>query len=254
MTVQFWRGRRVLVTGTTGFKGAWLAEVLLHHGAAVVGAGLAPDTEPALFDLLGLDHRIEHRFVDLRDEDGARDLVQDAAPEFVFHLAAQALVRRGYAEPGATYATNVLGAVNILEAARACSTVRTVVHVTTDKVYAGGATAGNRETDPLGGSGPYSTSKVLAELVTEEADRRWARARSVGLATARAGNTLGGGDQAPDRLVSDCVRAVMNDGVVTLRQPGSVRPWLHVLDTLAGYLALAERLHDDPSLSGPWNF
>ena len=255
MTPGFWRGRRVLVTGTTGFKGAWLAELLLGRGAIVCGAGLTPDTDPSLFDLLALGLRTDHRTVDLSDPAAADALLQATKPELVLHLSAQALVRRGYEEPAITYTSNTLGAVNLLEAVRLQPSVQGVVHVTTDKVYAGDGDAPHRETDPLGGRGPYSTSKVCAELVTREADRRWASDRGMGLATARAGNTLGGGDQAPDRLVCDCIRAVMRDHPVTLRNPDSVRPWMHVLDTLDGYLRLAEQLHAAPrQWSGAWNF
>lgn len=244
-----WRDRRVLITGATGFKGAWLTELLLARGARVVGAGLPADTEPALSELLRLDERIDLHLGDLRDAATATAWLEAAQPEVVFHLAAQALVRRGYADPIGTWSTNVLGTVHLLEAARATPSVRAVVVVTTDKVYAGDDGTPHREDDPLGGRGPYSTSKVAAELATAEARRRWA---DRGLATARAGNTLGGGDFAPDRLVCDCVRAVQAGTTLELRNPAAVRPWLHVLDTLDGYVRIAEALLGGDT-SAAWN-
>ena len=247
--MEVWRGRRVLVTGTTGFKGAWLAELLLGRGAEVVGIGLPPEQSDALSVLLGLSGRIEERLIDLRDQDALTNAVAQASPEVVIHLAAQALVRRGHADPIGTWHTNVLGTVHLLEAVRATPGVRAVLVATTDKVYAGDHAAPHRETDRLGGRCPYSASKVAAEQAVLDARHRWARGRGLGLATARAGNTLGGGDLADDRLVPDCVRAVRGGSALSLRSPQAVRPWLHVLDVLDGYLRLADALVASP---GSW--
>jgi len=247
--MEVWRGRRVLVTGTTGFKGAWLAELLLARGAEVVGIGLAPEDGDALSVLLGLSERIEEQLIDLRDPDALKNAVTQAGPDVVIHLAAQALVRRGHADPIGTWHTNVLGTVHLLEAVRATPSVRAVLVATTDKVYAGDHAAPHRETDPLGGRCPYSASKVAAEQAVLDARHRWARGRGLGLATARAGNTLGGGDLAADRLVPDCVRAVRAGTALSLRSPQAVRPWLHVLDVLDGYVRLADALAATP---GTW--
>lgn len=249
-----WAGRRVLVTGTTGFKGAWLAALLCDLGAEVVGVALPPTTEPSLYRLLGLDSRIDQRMADLR-EPCLEGILGETSPDVVFHLAAQALVRRGFAEPALTYDTNTMATVRTLEAVRNAPGVRAVVNVTTDKVYLDIEGPPHEETGRLGGHGPYSGSKVCSEVITASAYRSWARARGLGLATARSGNTLGGGDWAEDRLVPDCVRAVVEGQPVRIRNPDAVRPWQHALDVLFGYLVLAEQLLIDPEgVSGPWNF
>ena len=250
-------GRRVFVTGHTGFKGSWLTSWLLALGAEVTGYALPPSTEPSLFDALDLAARLRHVVGDVRDRDRLTGVMQEAGPSVVFHLAAQPLVRRGYAEPHETFATNVMGTVDALEAARACDTVGAVVIVTSDKCY-DNAERGRafREGDPLGGRDPYSASKGCAELVTAAYHSSFFDAdRPAGIASVRAGNVIGGGDWAPDRLIPDCVRALAAGDPVVVRNPDAVRPWQHVLEPLAGYLSLAARLVDEgPGFTGAWNF
>lgn len=261
-------GRRVLLTGDTGFKGAWLALWLGRLGARVHGVGLEPETEPSLFELLGLRGRIEHTTCDVRDPAALDRVVRRARPEVVFHLAAQALVRRSYAEPASTMETNVLGTVNLLEAVRNARTVAespcVVVVVTSDKCYLNRETCqAYREDDPLGGHDPYSASKAAAEIVAQSwrasffDPAAWPRHR-VSLATARAGNVIGGGDWAADRIVPDVVRALAGGEGVLVRSPRAIRPWQHVLDPLGGYLALAQALWlaegARPELAAAFNF
>lgn len=251
-------GRRVLVTGHTGFKGSWLALWLQALGAEVGGLALDPDTEPSHWNLLGLQLAQDAR-VDLRDAQGVHAAVAAFQPDVVFHLAAQALVRRGYREPVATFASNVSGLVHMLEAVRACPSVRVVVNATTDKVYATHATpAGYREHDPLGGHDPYSTSKACAELVSScyrqsYFDHDDGRGHAVQLATARAGNVIGGGDWAEDRLVPDLVRAAVNGQPLQVRNPLATRPWQHVLEPLSGYLRIAQVLLAGDVVGDAWN-
>lgn len=252
-------GRRVLVTGHTGFKGSWLALWLQALGAEVGGLALDPDTDPAHWDLLGLRLAHEAR-IDLHDAGGVHAAVMAFQPEIVFHLAAQPLVRRGYREPVATFDTNVGGLVHLLEAVRACASVRVLVNATTDKVYeAHVAPNGYREDDPLGGHDPYSTSKACAELVTTCYRRSYfehddGRGQRVRLATARAGNVIGGGDWAEDRLVPDLVRAAASGRLLRVRNPQATRPWQHVLDPLSGYLRLGQALHEGKAAVDALNF
>lgn len=249
----FWAGKKVLITGHTGFKGAWLCRWLLRAGATVTGYALPAPTTPALFELLQLGRHVEHWEHDVRDLDALRRCVETTEPEFAFHLAAQTIVGESYRSPVATFATNVLGTVNVLEAIRPASELRACVVVTSDKCYADeDPRRAHREDDPLGGSDPYSASKACAELVTTAYRRSFAGAARI--ASARAGNVIGGGDWAPDRLVPDIVRALTTETPLELRRPEAVRPWQHVLDPLAGYLILAERLAEDESLQGAWNF
>lgn len=239
------RGRRVLVTGHTGFKGSWLSEWLLLLGAHVSGIALPPDDPSAFLDL-GLGERLDHRILDIRDADGLSRRLAEIGPEVVFHLAAQALVRRSYAEPALTWTTNVGGSVNLLEAVRTAGTVRAVVVVTSDKCYENrGDARPFREDDPLGGSDPYSASKAATELVVASYRRSLPASAGIRLATARAGNVVGGGDGAQDRLVPDFVRAALGGTTLALRNPAATRPWQHVLEPLAGYLQLAARLLDE---------
>lgn len=247
-------GKRVLVTGHTGFKGSWLALWLHELGAQVVGLALDPDTQPNHWSLLNLGDVADHR-VDLRDAESVRRVLAAHQPDIVFHLAAQPLVRRSYREPVDTFASNVTGLVNLFEAVRATPSVRVLVNATTDKVYAEHATdTGYTESDPLGGHDPYSTSKACAELVSDCYRKSFFNDGATRIATARAGNVIGGGDWAEDRLVPDLVRAANNGQALAIRNPHAVRPWQHVLEPLSGYLCLGQRLWSRPELAGGWNF
>lgn len=254
----FWRGRRVLVTGHTGFKGSWLALWLQHLGADVAGYALAPGTTPSLFEAADVAAGMVSTIGDVRDAERLAGAVAEHRPEVVLHLAAQAIVRASYTEPAETFEVNVQGTVNLLEAVRACESVRVTVVVTSDKCYENREWVWPyRESDPLGGRDPYSASKACAELVAASYRASFfdgAEGTASALATARAGNVLGGGDWAPDRLVPDLVRSVFEGEPLVLRYPESVRPWQHVLDPLAGYLLLAQALWDRRELAGPWNF
>ena len=256
MDRDFWRGRRVLLTGHTGFKGGWLAVWLLDMGAIVTGLALPPSTTPSLFALCGLEHRLASTTADIRDHEAVRQAFADCRPEIVFHLAAQSLVRRSYREPIETFGTNVMGTVHVLEAARHTSSARAIVVVTSDKCYENREMLwGYRESDPLGGRDPYSASKGCAELVVAAYERSFFSDLPCAIATVRAGNVIGGGDWSEDRLIPDAIRALRTGAPLALRNPSSVRPWQHVLEPLAGYLALAARLHEQGAIwSGPWNF
>jgi CDP-glucose 4,6-dehydratase len=254
---DFYRGKRVLVTGHTGFKGAWLALWLKSMGAKVIGLALpAPANEPGIFRAAHVAARMTHIEGDICDSTLVVAAFADHRPEVVFHLAAQALVRQSYHDPVATYATNVLGTAHVLEAARNCAATRSVIIVTTDKCYENHEQRGGyREEDRLGGYDPYSSSKACAELVTAAYRDSYFKARGVGVATARAGNVIGGGDWAADRLVPDFVRAIQHEEPIRLRRPSAVRPWQFVLEPLSGYLLLAARLWDDAAtFAGGWNF
>jgi CDP-glucose 4,6-dehydratase len=253
----FWQGKQVLVTGHTGFKGGWLCHWLLRLGASVTGLALAPDTAPSLFGQSRLGDRLNSTLGDIRDLDATRRLVRAANPDIILHLAAQSLVRRSYADPVGTYATNVMGTVHVLEACRDAGATRAFVSVTSDKCYLNHEGAlPFREADPLGGADPYSSSKASAEIVTAAYRQSFfaAGSSSMGLASVRAGNVIGGGDWAPDRLLPDCARAFATGRPVEIRNPQAVRPWQHVLEPLAGYLLLAERLWADASFGEAWNF
>ncbi|HUK78110.1 MAG TPA: CDP-glucose 4,6-dehydratase [Thermoleophilia bacterium] len=250
-------GRRVLVTGDTGFKGSWLCAWLSSLGAVVGGYALAPPTDPSLFELAGLSGEVAHVAGDVRDLAALRGAVAAFEPEFIFHLAAQPLVRASYSDPVGTLATNVMGTVDLFEAVRVCPSVRVVVVVTSDKCYENpGAGTAFREGDPLGGHDPYSASKACAEVVTAAYRRSFFGAASaVRVASARAGNVIGGGDWADDRLLPDCMRAIAAGREVVLRRPAAVRPWQHVLEPLSGYLWLGARLLlDGQRRDGAWNF
>lgn len=251
-------GRRVLVTGHTGFKGSWLALWLRDLGAHVAGLALDPDTTPSHWALLGFDDIADHR-VNLLDATGVRAVLDAEQPEIVFHLAAQPLVRRSYADPVGTFATNVSGLVNLFEAVRACASARVLVNITTDKVYADHATPnGYQESDPLGGHDPYSSSKACAEIVSDCYRKSFFMANDssapVRIATARAGNVIGGGDWAEDRLVPDLVRAATAGQALRIRHPEAIRPWQHVLEPLSGYLRLGQSLLADARFAEAWNF
>jgi CDP-glucose 4,6-dehydratase len=253
---NFWRGRRVLVTGVTGFKGGWLALWLRELGATVVGYSLPPPTTPSLFESARLAEWVEWINGDVRDRTALQRAVKEAAPEIVFHLAAQPLVRASYDEPVETFEVNVLGTVNVLDALRTQAATRAIVVVTTDKCYENREWCWPyRETDALGGRDPYSSSKACAEIATSAYYRSFFESRQVGVATARAGNVIGGGDWARDRLIPDTLAALEKQESILVRNPRSVRPWQHVLEPLLGYIKLAERLAADaPGFAGGWNF
>ena len=256
--LAFWRGRRVLLTGHTGFKGAWLSLWLQSLGASVTGISLAEmPSEPSLYQLARVHEGMASSVAcDIRDALAlSRELIH-ARPEVVIHMAAQPLVRRSFAAPSETYETNVMGTVNLLEAVRSCAGVRAVVVVTSDKCYENRDTKGGyRESDPLGGHDPYSSSKAAAELVTSAYRRSFFAAEDgPRVATARAGNVIGGGDWGEDRLLPDVVRSVQEGEPLRLRNPSAVRPWQHVLCPLFGYLLLAQALCESPAFAHPWNF
>jgi CDP-glucose 4,6-dehydratase len=250
-----WEGQRVLVTGHTGFKGAWLCSWLLMDGARVAGLALPPEAgRPSLFEDLSLDRRMDSVFGDIRDLATVEAAITAAQPTVVLHLAAQALVRRSYADPIGAFACNVMGTAHVLEAARRCPSVKALVCVTTDKVYENREWPwGYREIDPLGGKDPYSASKAAAELVAGAYMQTLLAASGLHMATARGGNVVGGGDWSEDRLVPDLVRSAAAGQPLVLRNPKAVRPWQHVLELVRGYLVLADRLLDGEG-TGSWNF
>ena len=256
-----YRGRRVFVTGHTGFKGSWLAHWLLELGAEVTGYALEPPTDPSLFLELRLGERLDHHIGDVRDPAALRQAMLAARPEVVFHLAAQPRVRLSYDQPVETFETNVMGSVNVLEAARGVDSVRAIVNITSDKCYDNREWVwGYRENDPLGGRDPYSASKGAAERVFHAYRQSFfppeqAGKHGLGLASARAGNVVGGGDWAPDRIVPDCVRALSAGEPIQVRNPDAIRPWQHVLEPVSAYLWLASRLFEEGhAFEGPWNF
>jgi CDP-glucose 4,6-dehydratase len=254
---DFYRARRVFVTGHTGFKGGWLSTWLKMMGAHVTGFGLPPHGPPSFFEAAHVAHEIDSLIGDIRDFETVRSALNDSEPSIVFHMAAQPLVRHSYDDPVATYATNVMGTVHLLEAVRQVESVRAVVVVTSDKCYENREWVwGYRENEPMGGFDPYSSSKGCAELVTAAYRQSFFSQGRTAVATARAGNVIGGGDWSKDRLVPDIVRAVLNDEPVIVRHPTAVRPWQHVLEPLSGYLRLAERLCSDDgnAWAGAWNF
>jgi CDP-glucose 4,6-dehydratase len=251
---DFWEGRRVLLTGHTGFKGSWLSLWLARLGAKVHGISLAPETTPNLFGL-ARPPVAEHHLQDIRDAEALGAIVQKALPEIVLHLGAQALVRASYCDPLGTFATNVQGTANVLESLRTVDSVKVVVAVTTDKVYQNLEHAfPYRETDHLGGHDPYSASKAASEIIISSYRDSFLARSGIGIASARAGNVIGGGDWSPDRLLPDSVRAWQSDTPLLVRRPEAKRPWQHVLEPLCGYLVLAERLWADTSLAGSFNF
>jgi CDP-glucose 4,6-dehydratase len=250
-------GARVMVTGHTGFKGSWLAFLLNRVGATVLGYALAPPQPDSHFDALGLGNEIEHVEADIRDADQLASTMERFQPEYVFHLAAQGLVRRSFVDPLTTFATNVLGSANLLDAVRHSSSVRSLVYITSDKCYENLEWVwGYRENDRLGGHDPYSASKAAAEMVFSSYARSFfGKMPNFGAASTRAGNVIGGGDWADDRIVPDCMRAIRDGQPIVLRNPMATRPWQHVLEPLSGYLLLATRLRDQPEeFSGSWNF
>jgi CDP-glucose 4,6-dehydratase len=257
-------GKRVFVTGHTGFKGSWLSEWLLQLGAVVHGYALAPDTKPALFDQLGLAGRLEHEVADIRDGEAVKKSLRAFHPDFVIHMAAQPLVRRSYSIPVETYETNVMGTINVLEALRSLTSTSTLqlqqlplsaIIVTTDKCYENHESGrAYEESDPLGGHDPYSSSKAMAEIATAAYRASYFQKGPVRVASARAGNVIGGGDWAEDRIVPDAMRALDRRETIAVRNPNAVRPWQHVLEPLGGYLTLAALLAEDATLATSFNF
>lgn len=255
--LEVFRGRRILVTGDTGFKGSWLCLWLYKLGAQVWGYALPPDREECHFNLLGLEGLIEHVTGDIRDLSPVQSFFERAQPEIVFHLAAQPLVRYSYRDPKGTFDTNVAGSVNVLEAVRLCRSVKALVYVTSDKCYSNNDWIfGYRENDRLGGHDPYSASKAMAELLFSSYQHSFFDCRpNFAAATVRAGNVIGGGDWAVDRIVPDTIRALKERETIHLRNPNSTRPWQHVLDPLFGYLLTAAHLlESSKDFAGAWNF
>lgn len=253
---EFWRDRRVFLTGHTGFKGSWLALWLRRLGAEVTGYAQQPPTDPSLFKLAHVSNSLCDIRGDVCDLAMLQKALDEAKPEIVIHMAAQALVRRSYAEPVENYATNVMGTVNLLEAVRHAGGVRAVLMITSDKCYENREWLwGYRENESMGGFDPYSSSKGCAELVTAAYRNSYFSSTETAVASARAGNVIGGGDWAEDRLVPDMIRTALAGRITSLRNPGAVRPWQHVLEPLSGYLLLAERLyHEGQTFAGGWNF
>jgi CDP-glucose 4,6-dehydratase len=256
VSAEFWQGKRVLLTGHTGFKGSWLSLWLQSLGATLRGLALTPPTEPALFNVARVAAGMEHRVADIRDFATVQAQFDDFKPEIVIHMAAQPLVRLSYHQPVETYATNVMGTVHVLEAARHAGSVKAIVNITTDKCYENREWVwGYREDEAMGGHDPYSNSKGCAELVSSAYRKSFLTDAGIAMATARAGNVIGGGDWALDRLLPDILRALQNKEAVPIRNPHAIRPWQHVLEPLSGYLLLAERLYTHGQVDAEgWNF
>ncbi len=254
LDLSFYKGKRVFLTGHTGFKGAWLSRILVNAGAILTGYSLEPPTNPNLFELAGLEGKMTSVIGDIRDFDKLKAAFDKAQPEIVFHLAAQPIVLTSYEQPHFTYGTNVMGTVNILECVRLSEGVRSVLNVTTDKVYENNESGRPiKENEPLDGYDPYSNSKSCSELVTHSYKRSFFDKAGIAVSTARAGNVIGGGDFADNRIIPDCVRAAMASKVITVRNPNSIRPYQHVLDPLYAYLMIAAAQYEDPSLADYYN-
>ncbi|MFX4262563.1 CDP-glucose 4,6-dehydratase [Pelotomaculum propionicicum] len=260
-TRNFWRSKKVFVTGHTGFKGSWLCLWLNYAGASVTGYALDPPTTPSLFAQCRTDELVDSRFGDVRDPESLTEAISQARPEIIFHLAAQSLVGESYCDPRVNYEVNVMGTVNLFEAVRRTGSARAVINVTSDKCYENREWHwGYREDDPLGGNDPYSSSKACSELITCAYRNSFFNPRDyalhgVGAASARAGNVIGGGDWAKNRLIPDCMRAFLHNEAIMIRNPGAVRPWQHVLEPLGGYMTLAEKLYENgPAYAEGWNF
>lgn len=251
----FWKEKRVLITGNTGFKGSWLTIWLQKLGASVTGLSLPPVTSPNLFKLARVDTLCENNFIDIRDSQAVSKCIRGVDPEIVFHMAAQPLVRASYGKPLETFSTNVMGTAHVLEALRKTTSVRVAVVVTSDKIYRNNEWHyPYRENDALGGHDPYSASKAASEIIIASYRDAFLSSNGVSVASARAGNVIGGGDWSEDRLCPDIVRAYYMGKVLEVRSPDAIRPWQHVLEPLFGYLALAEMLWNDPTLAGSYNF
>lgn len=254
MKSGFYQGKKILLTGHTGFKGSWMSKVLLELGADVTGYSLEAPTEPSLFDILKLDKDMNSVIGDIRDYDKLKGVYDKIQPEIVFHLAAQPIVRDSYKDPRYTYETNVMGTVNLLECVRNSSCTKSVVNVTTDKVYKNKEWLwGYREDEELNGYDPYSNSKSCSELVTSSYINSFFKEMGVAVSTARAGNVIGGGDFANDRIIPDCVRAAIRNEDIIVRNPYSTRPYQHVLEPVCAYMMIAEQQYDDVKLAGHYN-
>lgn len=254
---EAYRGKKVFITGHTGFKGTWLTYLLKELGAIIKGVSLRPNSEPSHFTLLGLSSHIDHEEMNICNADALRKALLDFQPEYVFHLAAQALVKESYVNPIDTFSTNIMGSANLLEAVRACSSVRSLVYITSDKCYENLEWIwGYRENDRLGGHDPYSASKASAELIfSTYLYSYFYNLTQLGAASTRAGNVIGGGDWSQDRIVPDCIRAYQENRNICLRHPNATRPWQYVLEPISGYLLLGLKLREDPQkYSGAWNF
>ena len=253
---DFYKNKKVFITGHTGFKGSWLTLWLTMMGAKVLGYALEPNTDPSLFNVLNLHKDIDHIIGDIRDFEKLREIITEFKPEIVFHLAAQPLVRLSYREPRLTYETNVMGTVNLLEAIRQTKSIRAVVNVTSDKCYENKEWVwGYREIDPMGGYDPYSSSKGCSELITAAYRNSYFKNTETAIASARAGNVIGGGDWAEDRLIPDIVRSLSKGKQIIIRNPKATRPWQHVLEPLSGYLLLGRLLYEKgQEFAEAWNF
>lgn len=254
MNLEFYKGKSVFITGHTGFKGAWLCKILADAGAVVTGYSLEPPTSPSLFDLCGIEKRINSVIGDIRDFSALKAAFDKAKPELVFHLAAQPIVRDSYKNPRYTYETNVMGSANILECVRLSDSVKSFLNVTTDKVYENKEWPwGYRENEPLDGFDPYSNSKSCSELVTHSYKNSFFADGKIAISTARAGNVIGGGDFANDRIIPDCVRAALSGNEIIVRNPYSTRPYQHVLEPLYAYMMIAAGQYSDGGLAGYYN-
>ncbi len=259
MSVAFssFKGKKVFITGHTGFKGTWLTFLLTELGADVMGFALEPYDGPSHFNMLKLHERIMHVVGDVRDYNALNNAIQSFQPEYILHLAAQPLVKKSYNDPVYTFSTNIMGSVNLLDSVRNCASVRSLVYITSDKCYENLEWIwGYRENDRVGGHDPYSASKGAAEVVFSAYSRSYFASRpTLGAATTRAGNVIGGGDWAEDRIIPDCIRSIENGIAIPIRNPLATRPWQHVLEPLSGYLLLAAQLREEPAkYSGAWNF
>ena len=254
MDISFYKGKKVFITGHTGFKGSWLCRILINAGALVTGYSLDAPTEPSLYKIAGIEKQITSIRGDIRDYQALKAAVDRTQPEIIIHLAAQPIVRDSYRDPVYTYETNVMGTVNILECVRNCSSVRSVLNVTTDKVYLNKEWEwGYREDEMLDGYDPYSNSKSCSELVTHSYKKSFFDEKGIAVSTARAGNVIGGGDFANDRIIPDCVRSALKREKIVIRNPYSTRPYQHVLEPLFAYLMIAEKQYDDIHYAGYYN-
>lgn len=256
MNLDFYKDKKVFITGHTGFKGSWLTQIMLDSGAHVCGYALNPKTEENHFDLLNLESRIEHVSGDIRDFDSLSKAILNFSPNIVFHMAAQAFVKDSYEDPYDTYETNVMGSLNVLKAINLCESIKSVIYVTSDKCYENlELDYGYKEDDRLGGHDPYSSSKACAEILFSSFYRSYLKEKNIGIASVRAGNVIGGGDFSSNRIIPDCIRAIRKDKSIVLRHPLATRPWQHVLEPISGYILLANKLYENPDeFSLSWNF